>query len=505
MYKRKILNATFALIIVISALVGSTGTAVAVHGGECSEIDEFFWVLSVGLINSDKCDSSHLSQDYQELQEAAENSTETQIYNAGKQAKADQTQYFDLQNNYLLDSGTPAMTKAESAAIAAIDANKSRSEVKQDARNAVQDYYSRMQMNLVDQWGVHIETIGTMEVNQESAGISEMFVESDGGISGSSRDTRIHDTPTEEGSVTLLNGTTYFARGLRLAESDTGNYHTTVWPNTGNVSYTITSGVTLSSKNIVVQAIEGETGYNAVTYYEYKNRWNAIDSKSQQMEDNAAVWADGVYNASQSGGDITNYISPSTLAEKYSTDFNSTGYYGYAVGYAGAQGFAIPNLTTTNLMTIQADGKSFNGLLMSQNPPSNGMWEVGTTYNAQNIVGKQLIATTDGNLYDIQGEFTITSMQDKDGNEVQTTTVRQIEYNVSNADEEYAKLQDTIRQLQLEVNALEPMGSGSSGGDSSNTSGFSLPDWLTMTIVGIPVWLIGIVALAIAYIFMGRR
>jgi len=500
MPNRKILNITFALIIVVSALVGSTGTAVAVHGGDCSELDEFFWVLSIGTVNADKCDSSHLSDSYQELEEAKENSTKTQIYNTGSQLKTTREAYLANQNNYLLDSGTVAMTKAESAAISAIDANKSRSEVKADAQEAVRNHYALMQMNLVDRFNTDILTIWTMKNTSNIAGIENTFVDGDETQAGSSwvDASIIGQSQTQ---VSLVNGSTVLIYGLDMrTENEVGG--------------TFTDTVIITNEeidntplvDIEVEPISGETSYYVMDWSEMRNAYNDINSKSTQMEANAETYADGLYNASQNETlDASDYISPSTLAEQYSTNFNDTGYYAYAVGYAGANGFAIPKINSTDLMTITTGSGTYNGLIMSQYAPDGGVWETGVTYNANNIQGKQLIATSDGELIELQDTFTIESMQDKDGNEVQTTEVRQIEYDVSNASESYAELQENIRALQLEINSLDPMGTGGDTGDSNSNSGIELPNWLTMNIAGIPVWLIGIAALVIGYLFISRR
>jgi hypothetical protein len=291
--------------------------------------------------------------------------------------------------------------------------------------------------------------------------------------------------------VTLDNGSTNLATQIGLSDTS------------GTDRITVNGYVTQNAggayQGINVDPITGETSYHALTWSEYHQAWLDIENKSAQVEANAEVYADGLYNMSQSGElNATTYVSPSTLAQEYSTDYSTTGYYAYAVAYAGAAGFAVPDMNETAVMTIQTGAGTYEGLLMSQNAPAGGLWEVGVTYDAAAIQGKQFVARTDGNISELKGEFTITEMLDESGSAVQNTTTQETVYTVSNVSQSYAALQKQIRALQTEIYEEEadglsgPLGSGGSIGNIG---------WIAVGVIA----LVGVGALYSSSSTAGRR
>lgn len=458
----------FTLILTVASVPpgGPVGQVSASHA-ECSETDELFWVMSLGYLNNpfavnQQCDPSALSDHADDLEDAHENATEVELYNTAAQIEADSEQYRAVVENSVMDSGTPAMAKAEAAAIAEIDAGGTEAEVEQAAEDAVQDYYSRKQMNLIDQWNVEVLTLETMYVTLNASSVDNSFISHN--ETGSA--TPYEFTQVDGTTSPLVNGTEQFSYGVEYESVDD--------PTGGTLTGTVHSGHGSFSTGervygVEVDAIEGESAREFIYFDDYASTWQVIEDKSDQVEANAVLYADRVYNATQNGSaDASDFVSGATLAQEYATDYNSTGFYSYLVGFSATQGMAIPNLSTTSLMTIQTTTDIHQGLLMSQNAPDSGVWEVGATYNALDIEGKQFVATTDGEVVELDGEFSITSMEGPDGESVDTTTSQEFNYTVTNESGNYSELQEELQLLRTEIEDIEPApgsGGGSGGFD----------------------------------------
>jgi|GEM_PF-5625973 len=450
----------FLTVLMVLLVIGATvpAPAAAQSTEDCSTFDAFLWVMTqpVGWL-ADHCDPVMLSDDVQDLESDLANSTEVSIYNTGQQSVAATNQLTTVMQNSLNSSRTVAMSHAEAAAISAIDNGSSRSEVKTAASDAVKDYYATKQINLADRYSVHTSTVNTMiSAAHTASGVSNSFVdvESVDDIQGD-READGHD---DTSTVTLVDGSSYQFTQIGYDDDTSGQGG---WGSPASDDY----GNTDDGRYFVVGSITGETSYNVFDAAQYGDLWGDIESQSTQMESNAEVYADGLYNMSQNGTlESTSYVSPSTLAQEYSTDYNSTGYYSYAVAYAGAAGFAIPDMNVSATMTIQTGSGTYEGLIMSQYAPDNGTWVVDRTYDASLIQGKQFVARTDGNITELTGQFTITEMLDESGTPVVNTTVQQIEYSTSNVSENFTALQQEIRALQQEILEDEEGGLSGPGG-----------------------------------------
>lgn len=467
----------FLALLMVVSLVGASAFAAPASAatwgqdtGDCDELDEFLWTLSIGLLN-EQCDSSELSAQNQELEEDLANSTEVNIYNTGKTADTTSEQFLTVMGNSVGDSRTIAMSKAEAAAIEAIDNGATETEAQTAAREAVNDFYTVKQMNLVDRWNNHLQVVDTMRNASTTSGVNNVQVDEtwdDGSNSYNYLEIR-------EGTITLANGTTFVeyymeADGnVEAGGGRTAQFHVDHTNGASSDFEDYTHGIT-------VDPYDTNLGYTVLDLDDTQSggrpwmaEYSDIETARTNTVANAEEYAVALHGGVQNGTvNATTYVSPSTLAQEYSTDYNSTGYYTYAVAWAGTAGFAIPDLNETSLMTIQTATDTHEGLLLSQNSPNGSVWEVGTQYSASVIPGKQFVATTDGNVTELTGEFSITSMEDENGVEVQNTTTQEFDYTTTNTTAEYAALQEEIRHLQAEILEEDPDtapggGSGSDG------------------------------------------
>jgi hypothetical protein len=166
-------------------------------------------------------------------------------------------------------------------------------------------------------------------------------------------------------------------------------------------------------------------------------------------------------------------------------------------------GLESPNLNKTGTMVVEDNttGLEYEGILFSETAP-NGSWETGKQYNSANIPGPQFVITTEGEEINLNGNFTVKSIKDKDGNSVNTVDTKEYNYVTEDAGELASKTQQS-KELIREINSrsVEASGGKSSNGsgDSSGNFNFSLPSWLEGSIYGIPYWLIGIAVLVVLY------
>jgi hypothetical protein len=139
-------------------------------------------------------------------------------------------------------------------------------------------------------------------------------------------------------------------------------------------------------------------------------------------------------------------------------------------------------------------------MLFARNPP-NGKWEVGKTYNPKNISGPVQFASKDGSLRELEEPFTLDSATDKSGASRSTVETKDYNYrtaNTSETREKYNRLLGLTGELQQRSESVE-----SEGGGGGGSSGGSLPDWLTQSFFGIPVWVFAALFLLALVIFGG--
>jgi hypothetical protein len=309
-----------------------------------------------------------------------------------------------------------------------------------------------------------------------------------------------------EGTVTLVNSSQYFTYRIGWRVQGQGSagynpYNYVIWFNV-NEGVAEDDGYPVKGNMMLVDAIEGQTNFAAIHFVEFAETFKEPAQKAQMVKDNMAVYVETLYHHRENGTlNPETYISPVTLAQEYSTSYNSTGYYSYAIGFAAATGMAVPDTASLSTMTLSYQGKLYEGLLFSQEAPGSGVWEADTPYNPDYIGGKQFFATVDGGIIELTGPFTIKTMETKDGSTVQTTTVQKYVYQSGTNTTEYAELQAELSALRQQIENLEPTASG--GG--ATTGGSDFLDWSFMGIDAEIVVAAAAVALGALYLREGQH
>lgn len=479
------LAALTAVMVMLSLAGGGVGTVAAQDGqfgSDCSKLDEFIYTLSIGLIKND-CDPSKLAAQMEEIQEIEGEQTEIDLYNGLYSQHTQSESWAATSGNALENKRTVAWSKAEAAAIEAMENGSTRSEAEAAATEAVQDYYSIQQRNLLASWNSYASSVLYVVNAQENESEVGEIVQTEEYLGAS-----VDEISAENKSLGLVNGTAVTVQGVNVYGEATDSTY-------GDVTFyadglevgsgydgleVLLAGPQEGYSDQDIWTIAQNDGDNATYNVSYPEQWVAINNQSSQMAANVGQYVDAVYEANASGDLNASYVSASTMAQEYSTQYNETGYYAYAVSALASSGTAAPGLNGTGLMEVHYDGATFEGMVMSQEPPASGSWETGESYNPSNISGLQYIITTDGEQIDLDGPFSIGEMTNADGDTINETTVQRYSYETANSSD-YVELSEDLAEVRSYMERQESNVGGGGGG--------GLPD-LGFGGLGVPVILV---------------
>lgn len=235
-----------------------------------------------------------------------------------------------------------------------------------------------------------------------------------------------------------------------------------------------TNGTATYSQLFVKDSEEGNEVI--VEFDDYAPLWSDINSTTTRQTDNFDTYANESYDAWRNGTlNASDYLSSSTLASQYAQNYESTGYYTYAVTSLASVGLDTAgaiNESSHQEITYHPAGsnetRNLTGMLMSQEGPhydpnssrTNGTWYTGVTYNtSQDVNGSVLFVTTNGTQDTLNGTFTIETITDRNGTEINYAETQTYNYEVHDTSKLSAKL-DRLKELRSQLEAIEPKLSG---------------------------------------------
>lgn len=393
-----------------------------------------------------------------------DNQTAIDIYSAARQVDKNRQEADAVRDNYLQDTRTVAYAKGQEAVFNALNQNLSESEVRSEAKQAVKDYYARIQVNYIRRVGRQsFDLVQLSKRAENESGISNSLI----GPSGTGENDDGYFHTTENASVTLVNGSQVNMRVPRFWIGGQAEDYTLILIDDGQIDYPESSVADTAAGNISVEAVDDKPSFNAYEYTDQTARFDRIQSVSSQMVDNIDKFANETYEPYQNATlSIADAINPLTLAQQFSTDYNSTGYYVYALASLSSIGYNVPDVNQTAEMRIELlNGTEKTGLLASSSSPPGGTWEIGKTYNPDRLQGTELFLTTDGGVFEIDQPFTVKNITDYEGNSLQETKSQQYSYTVIN-NSEYVTLQENLTDLRLVIEEKQALagGGGETGG-----------------------------------------
>ena len=493
-----------ALLIVFSGAGGAiapgaspVGTAQAQDGvgGTCGTAD---WALSliVGPLASLGCSTGE--EVAEEWNETDAIQTRTQIHSQAGQLQAGNEQFLVGMENALTDSNTIAFSKGEAAAVETLANGGTVAEAQAAANESIEDYYAVKQLNILDRGSVSLETIRTLDQRAENTtGVDNDFVtlggpddfgdswdENNPNSNGQLTIIDTYDAADADYQITTLNGTTKTTAALRWQiDSNDARIGLTGGIGEAGSDYKANEPFTLGTEYIDSQGwvrgshvkVRSTSDLNSKTAMDIKAFYDAykqVEQRSNATKKEVAVYVEKSLGPAVQNGELnaTSYVSPATLAQEYAQSYNGSESYIRATAIASFSGMDAPDLNETGSMTVTHDGKTYEGLLLSQEGPSGG-WQSGETYDPALLSGLQMIAVAGDNssIVELDGPFTIDSIQGTTGEQIETARTVNVTYETANTSEDYAELQQQIRSLNEQIE--ERQAQATSGGSGTGSSG----------------------------------
>jgi hypothetical protein len=493
----------------------------------CSSTDALVYGFSFGYVNEDKCTNNHVGDAVREVREAESAQDKVDLYAAAEAQKTHNQDFDAVYGNYVNDSESVAWMKAEKAIAEAHENGETKSQAKTAAREAISDYYTVKQINLINNWNTTItgwdyvlersnqENFQSQSYDNQWEPHSEsaQFVD----YTGTSQvDVACSPTALSQKQKTLANGTSHTT--LYLEVVDQNDYSVMdIQPAFDNDSDSEGSDQYYEAANQRFVCIDyayidtlmvdaPNSNYNDLTYHdlgEFIDRYRQLEARNNELQSESDAFVDATWQDLEDGNiNSSDVISRNTQMFEYgSAAASGNGSYYDTIGATAAMGIETPQLEGTGTMTItDGGGTTHEGMLFGD--PPNGSWTVGTTYDPSNISGPVIMATTDGEELELDRPFTVESATDKEGNERSVVETQRYNYRTSNTsdlNEKYDRLLGLSGELQERSESVDSNNGGGGGGGSSSGT---LPDWLTATYFGIPLWAFAAVLL-VALVLIG--
>ncbi|MFC4407970.1 hypothetical protein [Haloarchaeobius iranensis] len=428
-------------------------------------------ILQGNLDKSTECRIEEIRQGnkQQEMQDIHSRSETLAVYSDS---------FLDGQANSLEHARTVAWTKAEVAALNALENNSTQAQTRRAAISAVEEYYSILLRNLAADRNAKWEdfmylarTVEMEELNQSTFEID--YATYDDRLNHGLGEYNLTDTMNytlPNGSVIEFEAMHGHASGSHVGGGGIGSHsgplvQGATWPNSDDYGPEDVEYIH------VLSTFENDT----VMVYNSSRWWTTIErieSQNQQMLDNLNSTVNGLYGSYVRGNlDIEEYQSTQAAAMDSSQNLRETGWMFWATHSLAQAGATVPNLSTTGSMTIQTaettpnnSTEELTGLMVGDPPDGSGTWTVGTTYNPANSSGSLtfLVSATNRSV-ELSEPFTLVRAEDADGNEIAVVESQEYQYRTNNYSELGEKLDRLIELRRIEQQRIEEA-SNSTGG-----------------------------------------
>lgn len=441
------------------------GATIPAHGATVTECAASMSTFGVSLITAPSLSGFALASAYDHCYPLGditdENSvSETQAWEQSLGMNDSQQTYITTANNRVQESKSIAWTKAKLKLANELNNGTSLSVAQDRANRTVDDYYSKIQKNNLEDWNAKMQQIRYLDQN------TSLTVQV--WDSNANEYANITDYRTSAPNYELVNGTTVnvtyvkydFSGGTRqLKPADDTRWAVAQSPDTGDK-----------------MAIIG-TGHEPIL--------STTHTQASDVKANMDAFATEVYDSYQAGDlNTTDIVDPSEIAYEGGTDYDSTGGYQYAAIQLAAVGHSGDFNSTFTVSTNKSTAEYVGHLFYTADDISQ--LEAGSTYYTDRLNGSFVMAVSNGDennsafVEEWPGghgttELKIVEMRDADsGEQINNTTVNQYVYEEANA----SKLQEHLDQLKRLREEFEEI--QTAGGSTSSGSGIS-----TEIIVGV--------------------
>jgi hypothetical protein len=358
--------------------------------------------------------------------------------------------YTTQTDNFQQDARSVAYTKAKIEVVRALENGTSESQAQLRANQTVADYYAQMQLNILKDYNAKLTQISYLA--NTSLGAPTDWKRVGQGIANTT------DTAVATGTypLTLANGTTFPVKTINAPASaevwDTPYYFS---DNTGQW-------------DLVYQSPGGGDHVSVMQVDRYWDLFKAADVQAHQVGQNIDPYVTEVYSQYETGQlNATDIVrnDPTLLAEQASTNYNSTGYYGYAAVQLASIG-AAGDVNASHVISVDG-GSNFTGTLFYTGEDRE-TFQTGETYQFSNLNGSVYLAASDGPnnasgivyLNEKGSNFTIVEATNtQTGESVNKTVTQKYVYESANA----TALQSEIDRLEELRNRYEEQAAANSG------------------------------------------
>ncbi|QLC34036.1 hypothetical protein EFA46_007410 [Halarchaeum sp. CBA1220] len=478
-----------------TSAIDSPTVAPSVTSGTCSQLaitaswtafgmTNGQWALNASDLEND-CQAylGSTSSEVENVRDAKTNQTKVDIALAAQAQRAQFETTKTVFNNHLNDSQSAAWMRAEVAVAKAWANNSSKTEARAAAREAIKDYWSAKQYNLLSSKRTQISVAWTLR----QRAVNESDVSND----------LIQTDPYGYPLIGIFNDTYQLPNGSTVTTlspqyRNGGEQEASLYLHKRVVSGTefddsINKAFVVPSTSQTPQTVLYDNQW-------YRTQYDRINQLSEQQLNTSYDWIDGMWPALENGTVTPSEITSRTT-DLYRTSPDSDGNVNLydAVAALSGMGLAAPDMDGLGTMEVRHNTTTDYGLLLADEAPG-GAWQSNTTYavggsntSAVNVSAPVYLATTDGRHLSLKGEFKIGNITSMDGASVANVSATKTTYQTSNTTEYVAKMEALLNQSKAINARLAAGGSGSGSGSGSGDSG-------PLIIVGLAVVAIGAAA-----------
>ncbi|NIC01079.1 hypothetical protein [Halobacterium sp. R2-5] len=407
------------------------------------------------------------------LQKTDAEETEKEIYDQASIQDENSELTSTAYANYLNDTESIALMEGKNAYIRALENGSSESVARNRAREAVADYYAVKQQNVIAAWNISVTVTDSARTTaNNTTGVNSSYIGFDGEYTQDSNNEE-HEigwgTGTE--TISLVNSTDETIQYALIDPNGTHLSGTTDYNFTAE-KISLTTGYYEHTDSYGTMRVRGfgvEPPNDNFEYLQYLNlnntadRWAEIEQQNDEVQSQLDTFVNNTYDSYQQGEiNESELVDPYLGAREYDPETSDT----WTLRTLSAMSIDAPqNLSNLGRMNVTADGTTYTGTLMSDGKPADG-YAVGGTYNASNITGAQFVALDDGDTVELEGTFTLESVETADGEQLaenETVEYRDINYQTANTSE-FKALQEDLDQLTAEINARQQEQRNAGGG-----------------------------------------
>ena len=389
--------------------------------------------------------------------------TKVDIYADAQNAHTNADLLLTAHENHLQDSQSVALMIGKNAYIRAMNNGSSQAAAETAAKQAVADYYTVKQIEILTAWESHVEQTEYMaDAAENESGVSRSFAlvpvgtsTSPYGWSFSPNSAKIRDGTA---TISLANGSTRTATRFEVKgdwTTDSGY----------NNDYPMHFGIEETHHDF-----NGDKGdyefegwavqppndnYDQFHHFPAKRYQNALDETRTQNDDvqsQMETLVNQTYSEYQAGMiNNSDLVDPYLMQREYAPNGS---FQAWAASTLTTMGVNSPEaLDSMGHFNVTTPNASYRGMLMSETNPASGSFAINGTYNASNITGQQYVVTASDTV-ELTGEFTISDIRDTSGEQVQNVTIEDRDYSTVNLTE-YRNVLESLREERAQIEARE--------------------------------------------------